>query len=253
MSGSRKGKYVDVLLDSTFPAGWKKQVYKVNGKLHPKWSIWRDPSGNKYFKEAAVMAKLAKLASKPPALQDISLKKTQEDNLAKEKELVCHLCGKTFYQRNNVKRHLENVHSIFTETVNTSASKPPREKENKPKTKTSTNVIDPPKPKLPLRVLNKRNSKGIKISRSKEKKSKKKAVQKLKETVSMEELETTAYCDLCGRGFKGRCGQSNMERHRRNHHGNLANKTCVGEQTEEEISELDIVTDFYNKIILKLL
>ena len=58
MSPSGKGKYVDVPLDSTFPPGWRKEVYKVNGKLCPKWSIWRDPTGKKYFKEATVMAKL---------------------------------------------------------------------------------------------------------------------------------------------------------------------------------------------------
>lgn len=250
MSTSGKGKYVAVPLDSTFPPGWKKEVYKVNGKLRPKWSIWRDPTGKKYFKEAAVMAKLSGDA-KPPVLQDISSKETQEENLKKEKVSSCHLCGKTFYQRNNVKRHLENVHSIFTEALATSDSKLPKEKENKPK-KQIKNVINPPKAK----ILQKRNSKGLKLSRLKEKKLKKKSAQKIRDTDSMDELEITAHCDVCWKGFKGRCGQSNMERHRRNVHGLPTNKTGVLEHTEEQtekFTDLDIVTDFYNKIVLKLL
>ena len=244
MSASGKGKYVEVPLDPVFPPGWRKEVYKVNGKLRPKWSIWQDPTGKKYFKEAAVMAKLA---SKPPVLQDISSKETQDDNQKKEKASSCHLCGKTFYQRNNVKRHLENVHNIFTETLNTSDSKLAKEKENKPKKQISKKA----------KILHKRNSKVIKLSRLQEKKLKKKTCQKIKDTDSTDELEITAHCDDCGKGFKGRCGQSNMERHRRNVHGLPTNKTGVmeqpaGEQTEE-LTELDIVTDFYNKIILKLI
>ena len=251
MSPPGKGKYVDVPLDPAFPPGWRKEVYKVNGKLRPKWSIWQDPKGKKYFKEAAVMAKLA---SKPPVLQDISSKETQDDNQKKEKGSSCHLCGKTFYKRNNVKRHLENVHNIFTETLNTSDSKLlAKEKENKPKKQISKNVKNPPKAK----ILHKSTSKAMKLSRLKEKKLKKKTSQKMKDTDSIEELEITAHCDVCGKGFKGRCGQSNMERHRRNVHGCPTKKTEVmeqpaGEQTEE-LTELDIVTDFYNKIILKLL
>ena len=251
MAPPGKGKYVNVPLDSNFPPGWRKEVYKLNGKLHPKWSIWRDPSGKKYFKEAAVMAKLS-AGSKPPVLRDISIKETQGDNMKKEKASACHLCGKTFYQRNNVKRHLENVHNIFTEILNTSDSKLPTEKENEPKKQVSKNVINPPKAK----ILHKRNSKGMTLSRLKEKKIKKRTAQKIKETISMDELEITAHCDICEKGFKGRCGQSNMERHRRNVHGLLTNKTGMMEQTEqqtEELTELDIATDFYNKIILKLL
>ena len=189
---------------------------------------------------------MAKLATKPSVLQDISSKESQEDNQKKEKVSSCHLCGKTFYQRNNVKRHLENVHNIFTETLNTSDSKLSKEKENKPKKQISKNVINPPKAKLLKR----------KLSRLKEKKLKKKTAQKIKDTDSMDELEITAHCGVCGKGFKGRCGQSNMERHRRNVHGLPTNKTGVVEQPEEqieEVTELDIVTDFYNKIILKLL
>ena len=203
MSPSGKGKYVDVPLDSSFPPGWRKEVYKVNGKLCPKWSIWRDPTGKKYFKEAAVMAKLS-APSTPPVLQDISSKGTQEDNLKKEKVSSCHLCGKTFYQRNNVKRHLENVHNIFSDAD----SKFPTEKENKPKKQISKNVINQPK----VKILQKRNSKGMKLSRLNEKKLK------------------------------------------RNVHGLPTTKTGGVQQTEEqteELTELDIVTDFYNKILLK--
>ena len=199
------------------------------------------------------MAKLSAVSdTKPSVLRDISRKETQEVNLRKEKESACHLCGKTFYQRNNVKRHLENVHNIFTEeTLNSKL--PPKEKENKPKKQISNVTDPPPKPKIPLKILNKRNSKGSKLSRLKEKKMKKKTGQKMKDTDSVDELEITAHCSVCGKGFKGRCGQSNMERHRRNVHGLLTNKTGAVEQETEEVSELDVVTDFYNKILLKLL
>merc|ERR1712133_175834 len=112
MPSQGKGKYVEVALDSSYPRGWRKEVYKVNGRVLPQWTIWYDPEGKKYFKEEAVKAKLASSSTtrRKTVLQDISSKEIKGSNLKKDK--VCHVCGKTFYQRNNVKRHLKNVHDI---------------------------------------------------------------------------------------------------------------------------------------------
>merc|ERR1712227_1155563 len=67
--------------------------------------------------------------------------------------------------------------------------------------------------------------------------------------------EVTSHCDICGKSFIGRCGQSNMERHKRNiHRQEVKEKEIPVEEDnmEMEMSDLDLVTDFYNKIILKL-
>ena len=163
-------------------------------------------------------------------LQDISSQETQEDNLRKDKDNACQLCGKAFNQWNNVKRHMEKVHHVLTEE---DSMLPMKEKENKPNKQISKNVTVP-KPKIPLKVTAKRNSKGLKLSRLKEKKLKKKSAKKVKDKDSVDELEITAHCSLCRKGFKGRCGQSNMERHRRNVHGLQANQ--VMELQTEELS-----------------
>ena len=72
--------------------------------------------------------------------------------------------------------------------------------------------------------------------------------------------EVTATCDVCNQGFRGRCGKSNMERHKANlHPENVGKDDNSGDETDEEdqdddcvqpVTDLDIATDFYNRILL---
>ena len=87
------------------------------------------------------------------------------------------------------------------------------------------------------------------------KKRLKKKTGKKKKRPDSSQLEVTAECDLCRKGFLGRCGTSNMERHKRTVHGlpPVVEDSVQMEEEDEELTDLDIVTDFYNKILLKLI
>ena len=69
--------------------------------------------------------------------------------------------------------------------------------------------------------------------------------------------EVTATCDICNQGFKGRCGKSNMERHKANlHSGKIDDKEDETDEEDQDddcvqtVTDLDIATDFYNRILL---
>ena len=86
----------------------------------------------------------------------------------------------------------------------------------------------------------------------------KKKTGKKQERLDTSQLEVTAECDVCSKGFLGRCGTSNMERHKRTVHRLAQIPPAVEdsvkiEEEDEELTDLDIVTDFYNKILLKLI
>ena len=148
-------------------------------------------------------------------------------------ENKCNLCEQNFSSRWNLKRHKENVHGVKDDNT------PQKEK--------------------PIGSPIQSNKKETEIESKENKKEK-------SETKS--ESTVTAYCDICNQGFKGRCGKQNMERHKLNIHSkttpksdvismNYADENVTDEEDEsatviETVTDLDIATDFYNRILLGL-
>ena len=149
-------------------------------------------------------------------------------------ENKCNLCDQSFSSRWNLKRHKENIHGVKDDNT------PQKDK-----------VMGTP-------IQN--------IKKEPENESKENKVEK-SETKS--ESTVTAYCDICNQGFKGRCGKQNMERHKLNLHPKTSPKPEAvvrkiddhDDETDEEddsvtvmesVSDLDIATDFYNRILLGL-
>ena len=148
-------------------------------------------------------------------------------------ENKCNLCEQNFSSRWNLKRHKENVHGVKDDNT------PQKEK--------------------PIGSPIQSNKKETEIDSKENKKEK-------SETKS--ESTVTAYCDICNQGFKGRCGKQNMERHKLNIHSKTTPKSDVismkyddenvtdeEDETEtviETVTDLDIATDFYNRILLGL-
>ena len=48
------GTFVEVPTDPDLPAGWKKKVYQMNGRLVPRWTIWYDVDGNKFVNKVRI-------------------------------------------------------------------------------------------------------------------------------------------------------------------------------------------------------
>ena len=52
MSAAKKEEvpdcWIEVPTEPSVPQGWKKKVYRMNGRLNPKWVQYYDPQGNRY-------------------------------------------------------------------------------------------------------------------------------------------------------------------------------------------------------------
>ena len=206
-----------------------------------------------------------------------------EEKFQSELDLISHMlihqnkcghCDKNFSSKSNLKRHKENVHGILNKSLNDSEASGDEVdtecKENVSIGETSK-VCDICDKSFSTRGNLNKHKKNVHQETDPAADDDEPEVEI---TIATEEAETivdissdiTAVCDVCQKGFKGRCGKSNMERHKNNLHseGRGDKKTSVVEDPDdtdeedndlldnEEVTDLDVATDYYNRILLGL-
>ena len=103
--------WVEVDLEPSVPQGWKKKMYRMNGRLNHKWVQYYDPLGNRYNTLQSVEAEVKKQQQLETGSGDRIDLNPKPGKSSKENISSCDICNIELNNKEELQGHIRQNHA----------------------------------------------------------------------------------------------------------------------------------------------